>query len=104
MKSHSVMSWRALTENRFKPLKNLEFGSRQDVIETLCWLWGTIFSLAFLCMYALGYTWLSQMLLLAGVFITFAILKPANSRRVQRTPAPYLSRASKCVWQMDREA
>ena len=30
--------------------------------------------------------------------------KRVETRKQKRSPAPYLSSASKCVWQMDREA
>ena len=35
--------------------------------------------------------------------LTAQFFKRVETRK-QRSPAPYLSSASKCVWQMDREA
>lgn len=87
---------------RFNPLKNIQFASRRDLIQALAWMWGTIISLSLVLIYA-GSVWLSQLLVIAGALITFSVPRRAQSGRVQRAPAPYLSGASKCVWQMDRE-
>lgn len=77
---------------------------RQEAIERLAWMWCAIFSISLLSFTALGSVWPSQLLLFAGVLGTLAVLKQARSRRPKRAPVPHLSGASKCVWQMDREA
>ena len=45
-----------------------------------------------------------HLLVIAGVFITISIFRTAEKSEQRLLPAPYLSRASNCVWQMDREA
>lgn len=59
-------------------------------------------SLLFICYFS--YAWLRHLLLIAGVFMTITIFKRAETRGRKLAPVPMLSSASKCVWQMDREA
>lgn len=58
MKKRLELTWRAITTNRFNPLK----------------------------------------------YVTFTRFDRSKTRRKTRQPVPMLSGASKCVWQMDREA
>lgn len=78
--------------------------SRQDATRSLAWLWSAIFSISLLSFVALGAVWPSQALLFAGVLGTIALVRQAKARRPKLAPVPHLSGASKCVWQMDREA
>ena len=103
MKRQIVTIGELVTDSRFNPLKQMDLTSRHYLIEVLAWMWIAIFTVSFFSFYVFGYLWLSQMLLIAGLFVTITLFKRAKTRQQKVAPAPYLSRASKCVWQMDRE-
>ncbi len=104
MKVPMTMTWNAVMDNRFNPLKYMDLAAKHYLMQVLAWMWSMIFSLSFLSIYVFGYVWLAHLLVIAGVFITISIFKGSESRQRKMLPAPYLSTASKCVWQMDREA
>lgn len=98
------MTWKAVMDHRFNPLRHLDVRSGHYLMQVLSWMWSMIFSVSFLSIHYFGYVWVAHLLVIGGVFVTLAIFKRAENRREQITPALYLSGASKCVWQMDREA
>ena len=104
MKNFIVSSWGAVMDNRRNPLSHLDLASQHYTMQVLAWMWSMVFSLSFLSVVAFGYVWLGHLLVIAGVFITISLFKASESRHHKSAPAPYLSRASKTVWQMDREA
>ncbi len=104
MKDQFTLTWNAIMDSRFNPLRNAPLAARHWLMQVLGWMWSMIFSLSFLSIYAFGYIWLSHLLVIAGVFMTIAIFQQAERRQQKLAPAPHLSHASKCVWQMDREA
>lgn len=104
MNQQIALTWNAVMDNRFNPLKYMDLASRHYLMQVLAWIWSMIFSLSFLSIYYFSYVWLGHLLVIGGVFITITIFKRAESRREKLEPVPMLSGASKCVWQMDREA
>lgn len=104
MNKQIAMTWRAVMDHRFNPLRHLDVRSGHYLMQVLSWMWSMIFSVSFLSIHYFGYVWVAHLLVIGGVFVTLAIFKRAENRREQITPALYLSGASKCVWQMDREA
>jgi len=103
MNKQIAMIWNAVMDHRFNPLKHLDVRSGHYLMQVLSWMWSMIFSVSFLSIHYFGYVWIAHLLVIGGVFITITIFKRAETQRQQLTPAPYLSGASKCVWQMDRE-
>lgn len=99
-----AMAWKLVMDHRFNPLKHMKMQQRHFVMQMLGWMWSMIFSLSFVSIYAFGYVWVSHVLVIGGVFITFSIFSRARESREHLEPVPNLSSASKCVWQMDREA
>ena len=104
MKSQMTMTWKAVMDNRFNPLKCMDLASRHYFMQVLAWMWSMIFSLSFMSIFVFGYVWLAHVLVIAGVFVTISIFQGVENRQAKLLPAPYLSGASKTVWQMDREA
>lgn len=104
MKQQILMTWDAVMDHQYNPLRNAPMAARHYLMQVLAWMWSMIFSLSFLSIYAFGYVWVSHLLVVGGVFVTISIFKRAAANEQKLLPAPYLSRASKCVWQMDREA
>ncbi|CAD7838668.1 MAG: hypothetical protein [Olavius algarvensis Gamma 3 endosymbiont] len=104
MNKQIAMTWKAVMDHRFNPLRHLDVRSGHYLMQVLSWMWSMIFSVSFLSIHYFGYVWVAHLLVIGGVFVTLAIFKRAENRREQITPALYLSGASKCVWQMDREA
>ena len=98
------LSWGVVMDHRFNPLKHLDVRSGHFLMQILSWMWSMIFSVSFLSIYHFGYVWVGHLLVIGGIFVTVSIFKRAEAQREQMTPAPHLSGASKCVWQMDREA
>ena len=104
MNKQLVMTWNAVMDHRFNPLKHLDVRSGHFLMQILSWMWSMIFSVSFLSIYQFGYVWVAHLLVIGGLFTTISIFKHAEARRKKPAPVPYLSRASNCVWQMDREA
>jgi hypothetical protein len=104
MKSQIALAWNAVMDHRFNPLRHMELAQRHYLMQVLAWMWSMIFSVSFLSIYVFGYVWLSHVLLIAGLFVTITIFRRAETQSRKPRPAPYLSGASHCVWQMDREA
>ncbi len=104
MQQQLELTWNAVMDYRYNPLKYMDLASRHYVMQVLAWMWSMIFSVSFLSIYYFSYVWLGHLLIIAGVFFTITIFKRAESRRERLAPVPMLSSASKCVWQMDREA
>ena len=104
MKQQLVLTWNAVMDNRYNPLKHTGLAQRHYLMQVLAWMWSMIFSLSLLSFYTFGYVWTGHLLMIGGVFITISLFRRAKVNRRRLAPAPYLSRASKCVWQMDREA
>ena len=104
MTKQLAMTWKAVMDHRFNPVKHLDVRSGHFLMQVLSWMWSMVFSLSFLSVHYFGYVWLAHLLVIGGIFITLSIFNRAERRRVPMAPLPYLSGASKCVWQMDREA
>jgi hypothetical protein len=103
MKSQSVTR-RNSAANRFKAPDNIDRAARHVLLQRLVWIWGTSVTASLLAIDAVGNGWPSYLPVIAGVFITFSLFRRAQTRRPKLAPLPHLSAASKCVWQMDREA
>ena len=104
MKQQFALTWAAVMDNRFNPLRYKDLASRHYLAQVLAWMWSMIFSISFLSIHYFSFVWLAHLLAIGGIFITITLVSRARSRREARPPVPMLSRASKCVWQMDREA
>jgi hypothetical protein len=103
MKKQMALTWNAVMDNRFNPLKHLDLRSGHFLMQILSWMWSMIFSVSFLSIYQFGYVWVAHLLVIGGVFVTMSIFDRAEAQREKVGPAPYLSGASASVWQMDRE-
>lgn len=104
MNNQIAMTWNAVMDHRFNPLKHLDVRSGHYLMQVLSWMWSMIFSVSFLSIHYFGYVWVAHLLVIGGVYITISIFKRAENQREKMMPAPYLSGASKCVWKMDTEA
>ena len=104
MKHQVKAAWNLVMDHRYNPLKYMKVQQRHFVMQVLGWMWSMIFSLSFMSIYVFGYVWGAHVLIIGGVFITFTIFERAKTNRENLSPVPNLSSASKCVWQMDREA
>ena len=104
MKNMLPLACNAVIDHRLNPLRDVENARRPSLTRVLTWTWSMIFAVAFLSMTVLEQVWIAHLLFAAGVLVTMTIVKNARKRRRKLAPAPYLSGASKCVWQMDREA
>lgn len=104
MKKQIATTWNTVMDHRFNPLRHLDLRSGHYLMQVLSWMWSMIFSISFLSIYQFGYVWAGHLLVIGGLFVTLTIFKRAEALREESRPAPYLSGASSCVWQMDREA
>ena len=103
MNKQMAITWNAVMDHRFNPLKHLDLRSGHFLMQILSWMWSLIFSVTFLSIYQFGYVWVGHLLVIGGVVVTMSIFNRAEVQRERALPAPYLSGASACVWQMDRE-
>jgi len=103
MKSQFDATLNRFMDKRAKTSGYMDRAARHQLAEMLVRLWSVVLLLSLLSTFALDNVWLGQALLIAGVVISVALFRRAQSRRMQRVPVPHLSGASKCVWQMDRE-
>lgn len=104
MRSFIVSCFNLVMDNRFNPLRHLNMASQHYFMQVLAWMWSMIFSLSFLSIFQFHVMWLAHVLITGGFFATISVFKHAESRSATRAPVQNLSHASKCVWQMDREA
>lgn len=104
MKTQILTTWNMVMDNRFNPLRHLDARSGHFLMQVLSWMWSMIFTISFLSIQYFAHVWVAHLLVIGGIFVTITIFKRAESNRKQLVPVANLSRASKCVWQMDREA
>ncbi len=105
MKEAIDSSWKAVMDNRHNPLRHLDLASQHYLMQVLGWMWSMVFSLSFLSIYQFGYVWMAHLLVFGGAAMTVAVFRNAESRQAERLqPVRELSSASRCVWQLDREA
>ena len=94
----------ATGERLRNPPLQLESATRHELWQDLTWTWGLVAILSLVATFGFGFAWLAPLLIAAGAVISVSLLQRAKRRRRRMQPVPMLSRASKCVWQMDREA
>ena len=80
MLNQILTSWKLVMDHRYNPLSHVKTAQRHYMVQVLGWMWSMIFSLSFLSIYAFGYVWISHVLVIGGVFITFSIFERARSR------------------------
>lgn len=74
MKEAIENTWKAVMDNRHNPLRHLDLASQHYLMQVLGWMWSMVFRKA----------------------------ERMEEERLQ--PSRELSSASRCVWQLDREA
>ena len=104
MKEFVVNTWDSVMDSRRNPLRHMSLESQHYFMQVLGWMWSMIFSLSFLSIFSFGYVWFAHLCVIAGIVMTVAIFKEAESEAAKAVePAP-LSRGSRCVWKLDSEA
>ena len=97
--------WKAVMDNRHNPLRHLDLASQHYLMQVLGWMWSMVFSISFLSIYQFGYVWMAHLLIFGGAAMTVAVFRNAERIEEKRLqPSRELSSASRCVWQLDREA
>jgi len=107
MKNLILSSWELVMDNQHNPLRHLDRASQHYFMQVLGWMWSMVFSLAFLSIFHFGYVWLAHLLVIGGFSLTIAIFKEAEKEQVKAPlleEAPKLSGASRCVWDLEKEA
>jgi hypothetical protein len=105
MKQAIIDSWDAVMDSSRNPLRHLNLASQHYFMQVLGWMWSMIFSLSFLSISQFGFVWLAHLLVFGGAAMTIAVFRNAEKHHVANgIPVIELSAASKCVWQLDREA
>ena len=90
-------------DKRLTTLQHVELSSRHCLMQMLAWMWSMIFPTSFLSTLR---AWVRLVGSYAGdcrYSMTLTIFKRLESRLGGRAPTPYLSRASDCVWHMDKD-
>jgi len=100
----SISYWNSVMDSRYNPLKHIDSAGRHYFMQVLAWMWSMIFSVSFLSIVQFGVVWLSHLLIIGGIFLTYEIFSRSSKRHSTLSPVPELSHASKCVWKMDQEA
>jgi hypothetical protein len=105
MKEAIDNTWKAVMDNRHNPLRHLDLASQHSLMQVLGWMWSMVFSISFLSIYQFGYVWMAHLLVFGGAAMTVAVFRNAERMEEERLqPSRELSSASRCVWQLDREA
>ena len=107
MKQSIVNAWQLVMDNRRNPLRHMDTASQHVVMQALAWMWSMVFSLSFLSIFHFGVVWMAHLLVIAAVCFTVATFKESERRGLAATsaiPEPILGHASRCPWQLDREA
>ena len=103
MKTVIFRAWASVMDSDHNPLRGMDLASRHYLMQVLGWMWSMVFSLSFLSIFQFHYVWLAHVLLVAGVFGTWAVfrLAPRAVPVKAKTAAP---RETRCVWKLDSEA
>ena len=96
--------WKSVMDSRYNPLKYMNLAGRHYAMQILAWMWSMIFSVSFLSILQFGIVWLAHLLVIGGIFLTYAVFSRAQKAQPALLPAPKYSQGSKCVWDMDVEA
>lgn len=107
MKNAIVEAWQAVMDNRHNPLRHMDTASQHVIMQALGWLWSMVFSLSFLSIFHFGAVWLPHLLIVGAICFTVATFRESERRslaEIRAEPGLPLSHASKCPWQLDREA
>jgi Flp pilus assembly protein TadB len=104
MKSLTVGRYSPVLEKNIKTNHYVDIASQKYFKPLLACIWCVVCVLALLAVTMLDYIWLVGVAIVAGVFLTFCLMRSAKIRTLDKAPVQNLSHASKCVWQMDREA
>ena len=99
-----IRNWNSVMDSRYNPLKHMDLAGRHYFKQILAWMWSMIFSVSVLSIVQFGIVWLSHLLIIGGIFLTYEVFYRATKRHPALSPVPELSHASKCVWKMDQEA
>ena len=104
MKKYFLNSWDFIMDNRYNPLRIMDMASQHYFMQVLAWMWSMVFSMSFLSIFHFQIVWLAHVLFVSGLFVTVTVFRHAESRRPRKLATLELSKGSKCVWQLDREA
>ena len=107
MKQSLVNAWQLIMDNRHNPLRYMDTASQHVVMQALAWMWSMVFSLSFLSIFHFGAVWMAHLLIIGAICFTVATFKESERREYampNAVPELMLGRASRCLWQLDREA
>ena len=90
-------------DNQRNPLRHLDLASQHYFMQVLGWMWSMVFSLTFLSIFQFGLTWAAHLLVFGGVAMTVAVFRESE-RQLIKVETSSFSNASRCIWQLDREA
>ena len=71
-------------DSRYNPL--LDLAVRHYAMQLPAWMWSMIFSISFLSMVQFEIVWLSHVLVIGGIFVTYAAFTRAAKRRPALAP------------------
>ena len=77
-------AWDAIMDETKNPLRNLPLQSAHMLMQLLAWMWSTIFSVAIGGYVVFGITALGHLLIIAGIFVTLAVFRNAESNSSQK--------------------
>lgn len=75
--------WDALMSIERNPMRHLPLTTAHLLMQILAWMWSIIFSIAIGSYIAFGITAVAHSLVLAGIFVTFAVFKVAQKNKVE---------------------
>ena len=75
--------WDALMSIERNPMRHLPLSTAHLLMQILAWMWSIIFSFAIGSYLAFGITAVAHSLVLAGIFVTFAVFRGARKHRVK---------------------
>ncbi len=74
-------TWDALMSIDRNPLRHMPLSTAHFLMQVLAWMWSIIFSFAVGSYLVFGLTALAHSLVLAGVFVTFAVFQVARKSK-----------------------
>ncbi|MGB1139423.1 MAG: hypothetical protein ACPG1A_00920 [Halioglobus sp.] len=104
MREVVLENWDSLMDNRKNPLRHLDMATQHYFMQVLAWMWSMVFSLSFLSIMQFGLTWLVHVFVIGGIFMTVALFKEAERKRVLKEVPVEFGSASRCAWKLDSEA
>jgi len=79
-----ITAWNSVMNSDVNPLSAYSIPTAHMIMQLLSWMWSAIFSVAIGSYVVFGMSAIVHTMIVAGIFITYAVFKSAEKRTVKR--------------------